>query len=205
MTKVLFLDLETTGLDVELDPILEVGAILYDLREEREIAVVHVYPTSVNKNSIRFDARIDRVVYEMHTQSGLWDDLVRGERRSKEYESWWTSHEGWSLDVIRLLVSNGMTKGECMMAGRSPSFDRRFLAKHAPRLDAFLSHRMTDVSTLTQLSKAWGPEKIEDVTKKNDPHRAIEDCREAIATLLKYRSVFAGFDLHPEWPNKLSV
>lgn len=200
MTKVLFLDLETTGLNPKKDQILEVGAILYDLKEEKELAVVHAFPGHDMTKQARYGARIDRVVYKMHTDNGLWNALLSGEE-SGAAERAWSRAWRWERDVLEMIAAH-FTKGECMMAGRSPSFDRRFLAKYAPDLDAFLSHRMIDVSTLTQLSKAWGPEKAEDVTKKADPHRALEDCREAIKTLLKYRPVFASFDLHPERANK---
>lgn len=170
--KLLFLDLETTGL-TDQDTILEVGVIVHDIVENREI--------SRKQMLARHDFRrqflpMPRVVYDMHMKSGLLTEI---------------GHELGLYDiqeiVIQMILDAGMSSGECIMAGFSPHFDRRFMRRLMPALEAFLHHRNIDVSTLRELTFAWTGSKPD----KIDRHRAIPDCEEAIATLMTYRGLIA--------------
>lgn len=172
--KLLFLDLETTGLSAERDTILEVGAVLFDIVEAR---VIWRQAWLYDEGYERF-LPMDRYVFEMHTKSGLFADIdVQAGDSVNTAET----------TILRRLDADGFGPQQLQMAGYSPSFDRRFLAKHMPMLDAYLSHRMVDVSTLRTLQKAWGVPAPE----KAAAHRALADCDEAIAELMGFRGLFA--------------
>jgi oligoribonuclease len=170
--KLLFLDLETTGLTDD-DTILEVGAILYDIKEAKEISRKQML---VRHHIKRQFLAMPRVVYDMHMKSGLLTEI---------------GHELGTRDieeaVIQMILNAGMSSGECIMAGFSPHFDRRFMRRLMPSLESFLHHRNIDVSTLRELTLAWTRSKPD----KIDRHRAIPDCEEAIATLMSYRKLIA--------------
>jgi len=171
--KLLFLDLETTGL-LDTDTILEVGAIIHDIVENREISRKQML---VRHTIRRQFLPMPRVVYDMHMKSGLLTEI------GHEYGT----HDVQEV-VIQMILDAGMSSGECIMAGFSPHFDRRFLRLHMPALESFLHYRNIDVSTLRELTFAWTGSKPD----KIDRHRAIPDCEEAIATLMTYRRRFAS-------------
>lgn len=174
MSKLLFLDLETTGLDPERDHILEFGWILYDIVEEKDYMS---YSRLFDRNA-RF-ARMDRVVREMHEKNGLLEACERGEGA-------FCDPGDAELDTLHALRAHGLKAGEVQLAGFSVHFDKRFLERHMPLLHAYLHHRIVDVSTLRTLSKIWTGQ----VREKGDQHRVILDCLDAIAELREYRKLF---------------
>jgi oligoribonuclease (3'-5' exoribonuclease) len=210
-TIALFLDLETTGLGEDVT-ILELGAILYDLQRGQERQVFHYIR---NAETMRFSTKVNPFVYEMHKKNGLWGDMdtksgashtIIDERTGLPSRS---VHTEWGLYIdpepsieLRILESIealGFTKGEIVLAGSSVHVDKRWLQIYMPRLEAFLSYRIIDVSSFKQIAKIWGKQPIEGVeVKKTEPaHRALDDCRESIATLEKFRHLFVDFELAP--------
>ncbi len=174
MSKLLFLDLETTGLDPERDHILEFGWILYDIVEEVEYAS---YSCLFDRDA-RF-ARMDRFVCEMHEKNGLFEACERP-------EAFFRGHWEAEIYTLRELHAQGLKAGEVQLAGFSVHFDKRFLEHHMPHLHAYLHHRIVDVSTLRTLSKIWTGQARE----KRDQHRVIPDCLDAISELREYRKIF---------------
>lgn len=77
-------------------------------------------------------------------------------------------------------------------AGSTVSFDRRWLRAHMPTLEALVSYRSIDVSSLTELARRWSPEAYAGrpgagKAKEDLAHRALADVRESIAYLRYYR------------------
>jgi oligoribonuclease len=64
--------------------------------------------------------------------------------------------------------------------------DRRFLARHMPRLEAHFHYRNLDVSTLKELARRWKPELMSGITKQGK-HEALADIYESIEELRYYR------------------
>lgn len=174
--KILFLDCETTGTDPDVDIILEVGCILYDIVEERELwrSLFITAPPEV-----RF-APMDKIVREMHTKSGLFDTMIATGDNFDELAS-------VERIIMNALDMRGLGPQSCIMGGFSPHFDRAFLRVEMPWLERYLHHRLLDVSTLRELTFAWTGSKPDKV----DRHRALPDCEEAIATLRSYRKLIA--------------
>jgi oligoribonuclease len=79
--------------------------------------------------------------------------------------------------------------GRSPLCGNSVCFDRRFLIRHMPKLEACFHYRNVDVSSIKELARRWRPEVVEKVAKASR-HRALDDLRESIAELRVYRDAF---------------
>jgi oligoribonuclease len=75
------------------------------------------------------------------------------------------------------------------MCGNSICQDRRFLARHMPKLEAYFHYRNLDVSTLKELAARWRPD-LKDGFKKANSHTALADIQESIEELKYYRDNF---------------
>jgi oligoribonuclease len=75
------------------------------------------------------------------------------------------------------------------MCGNSICQDRRFLARHMPRLEAYFHYRNLDVSTLKELVRRWKPEIAKGLVKRSK-HEALADIYESIEELKYYRGHF---------------
>lgn len=173
--KVLFLDLETTGTAVDAD-ILELGCILYDIVEGKEIERLS-YVIHSRRDWI---IELDPVVYNMHTKNGLLGECESAPK--------WFDLQNAERGVILMLHDRDIPMGSIALAGFSVHNDKRWLESSMPRLHRFLSHRIIDASTLRALYKAW----IGEPPKGKETHRAIADCEEAIAYVMGYRTIFLG-------------
>ncbi|MEF3192818.1 MAG: oligoribonuclease, partial [Halothiobacillaceae bacterium] len=119
-------------------------------------------------------ARMDAWNQRQHTRSGLI---------ARVRESTYDTHaaELATLAFLRQWVAPRSSP----MCGNSICQDRRFLARHMPKLEAFFHYRNLDVSTLKELARRWYP----DVPKfaKADVHLALADIRASIDELRYYR------------------
>jgi len=167
--KMVWVDLEMTGLDVDSCVILEVGCIVTgdDLKPLAEYgAAVQQPPEAL--------AGMNDFVRDMHTRSGLL-------RRVQESSVPLDQAEQAVLDIVMKYAK----PREAVMAGNSIHQDRRFLARYMPRLDAYLHYRQVDVSSLKVLANAWYPN-LPKFEKKKE-HTAVSDIRESLAELKYYR------------------
>jgi oligoribonuclease len=179
---ILFLDLETTGLEVDAE-ILEVGVILTEgpgldivAGTGRSFVVHHNHPELLKLG--RHPAVVD-----MHEKSGLWADLSAP--LTGIYRQTLPEIEDWILGVLHM---HGVEPGKAMLAGYSCHTDRRWLEGRMPHLLRFVSHRMIDVSTVRHLYWATRGER----PKTEGAHRALVDCSEARMELLRYLPLLAG-------------
>ena len=162
-TKLLWVDLEMTGLDPEVHRILEVGAFITDFSFKK-------IPDS-NFHAIVFqsDATLDAasdVSKKMGTLNGL-NDQVRSQGRPE-------------ADVQRefaALIRHHFGDEPATLAGNSIHQDRRFIRKWWPEVDALLHYRMLDVSSL----KVYMQGKYGLDFEKKETHRALGDIEESIA------------------------
>lgn len=167
--KLVWIDLEMTGLDVETCVIVEVAAVITgdDLKPLAEYeAAIHQPEGAL--------ASMNDFVRNMHTQSGLLERV----RAS-------TVSVGQAERALCDLVAQFAKPREAVMAGNSIHVDRRFIGKYMPTLDGFLHYRQVDVSSLKVLAQAWYPAlpKFE----KRKAHTALSDIRESIAELAYFK------------------
>ncbi|MBZ0136837.1 MAG: oligoribonuclease [Planctomycetes bacterium] len=168
--KLVWIDLEMTGLNPELDVILEIAVIITgpDLEPiEQYEAVIH-QPDSTLLTMGAF-------VREMHTKNGLLD-RVRASKTSLSE----------ATDAALALIKKHCAENEGTLAGNTIHQDRRFLRKYMPPIEAWLHYRQVDVSSLKILTRAWYPD-LEKFGKADKDHTALADIQQSILELKYYR------------------
>lgn len=169
--NIVWIDLETTGLDPETHVVLEIAVVVTDKHLNvlaQEALVVH------HHNGALVD--LDEWVQEQHRASGLLEEVRRSTLTLAKAEA-----------AVLELVAAFCPPRACPLAGSSVCFDRRFLMRHMPKLDAHLSYRQIDVSSFKELVKRWYPAKALS-NGASAKHRALSDILESIEELRYYRS-----------------
>ena len=173
-THLVWMDLEMTGLDVEVDGILEIATIITDA----ELDIVAEGPSLAVAQPESTLAGMDEWNVTHHTASGLLE-RVRREGVSV------VEAEAQTLSFVEAYVG----EGESPLCGNSIWQDRRFLARYMPTLEGHLHYRNIDVSSVKQLARLWRPD-LADRVVKSGAHVALADIRESIDELRFYRKHF---------------
>lgn len=172
------MDLEMTGLDPAENVIVEIATLVTD----DDLTIIAEGPDLVVHATDEDLAKMDEVVVEMHTRSGLLD-AIRSSTVTLEEAG------AATLAFIRQHVPEPRTVPLC---GNSIGMDRRFLAVHLPEIEDHLHYRSVDVSTIKELARRWYPGSLDGLTKKSSAHRAMEDIKESVNELVHWRAtVFA--------------
>jgi oligoribonuclease len=171
-SRLVWIDLEMTGLDPDTDSIIEIATLVTDqdlnvLAEGPELAIRHPLD--------RLEA-MDEWNRTTHRKSGLWDrvlaspvDCAQAERQTLEFLAQW------------------LPAGKSPICGNSICQDRRFLARGMPELERWFHYRNLDVSTLKELARRWNPPLLNGFSKAGT-HTALSDIRESVAELAYYRN-----------------
>ena len=165
-----WIDLEMSGLDPEIHVIVEIGSIVTDDRLE----IVAKGPDIAINHPKEILSLMDEWSLKHHQLSGLLDRAKASPYNCQRAEK----------ETIAFL-SRYCQKGESPLCGNSVWQDRRFLARHMPRLDAFLHYRNIDVSSIKELVKRWYP--TIPTFKKKKAHLAMSDIEESINEMKYYR------------------
>lgn len=168
-----WMDLEMTGLDPERHVIVEIATIITD----DELNIVAEGPDLVVHQPDSALAEMDAVVVDMHTSSGLLEQIKASTTTLEEAGA-------RTLAFIREHVPDSRSVPLC---GNSIGTDRRFLVKHLPAIEDYLHYRSVDVSTLKELARRWYPAALAAQPRKATAHRALDDIRESINELTFYR------------------
>ncbi|PRQ10362.1 oligoribonuclease [Corynebacterium sp. 13CS0277] len=177
--RLVWIDLEMTGLDPHNDIIVEVAALVTD-------AQLNVLGQGVDIVVHADDERLaamNPVVKEMHRASGLTEEIRRATATIEEAED----------AVLALIAEHCDPAHPAPLAGNSIATDRSFIREYMPRLDEALHYRMIDVSSIKELARRWFPRAYFNKPQKGMKHRALADIIESIAELDYYRrSVFVA-------------
>ncbi len=170
-TRLIWIDLEMTGLDPDTDSIIEIASLVTDselnlLAEGPELAIRHPLE--------RLQA-MDDWNRDTHTRSGLWQRVIESNHSMAEAES-------LTLEFLRAWVPAGKSP----ICGNSICQDRRFLYREMPELERYFHYRNLDVSTIKELAKRWAPDLAAGL-KKTAAHTALADIRESVQELTYYR------------------
>jgi oligoribonuclease len=169
--NLVWIDLEMTGLLPDSDRIIEIAVVVTDpqvsVRVEGPVFAVH-------QSDAVLDG-MDNWNRGTHGKSGLTARV----RASAIDEA------AAEMQVIAFLMQY-VPGGKSPMCGNSICQDRRFLARHMPRLEAYFHYRNVDVSTLKELARRWKPAVL-DGFKKAQAHTALADIHESIDEMLHYR------------------
>ncbi len=172
--NLVWLDMEMTGLNPDIDRIIEVAIVVTDsalnVVAEAPVLVVH-QPDEVLE-------AMDEWNKSTHARSGLI-----GKVKISPLD------EAAAEDQMLAFVAQSVPKQTSPMCGNSICQDRRFLARHMPRLEAYFHYRNLDVSTLKELARRWKPEIAKGLVKQGK-HEALADIYESIAELKYYRESF---------------
>ncbi len=172
--NLIWLDCEMTGLDPEVDRLIEIAVIVtgptLEPRIEGPVLVIHQSDEQLDK--------MDNWNKGTHGRSGLIDKVKASTVSEAEAE----------LQVLQFLAKYA-PKNSTPMCGNSISQDRRFLVKYMPKLEAFFHYRNLDVSSLKELAKRWNPE-VYSSFRKQQKHTALADVHESIDELAHYRERF---------------
>ena len=169
-----------TGLDVEVDDLIEVAVVItdYELEPVHPGFQIVIAPTEAGL------ANMGEFVTAMHESSGLFAELAEGVALTDAEQQ-----------VLAYITEHVPTAGQAPLAGNTIGTDRAFITKYMPTVDAHLHYRSVDVSSIKELVRRWFPRVYFNAPAKNGGHRALADILESIRELDYYRR--AGFVAEP--------
>jgi len=170
--RIVWIDCEMTGLDLQADALIEVAVLVTD-------SELNVLGDGVDVVIRPPQAAVDQmrdVVRTMHTASGLLAELDDGISMADAQTA--------VLDYVREWVPEPR---KAPLAGNSVATDRSFLTRDMPELEAHLHYRIIDVSSIKELARRWYPRVYFASPDKHGGHRALADIRESIEELKYYR------------------
>lgn len=176
MSRLAFLDCETTGLSPAADRLLEVGVVVVELPSFEIVLEDHrVFHYDLAKPH----GYIHPKVIEMHTKNGLWDACKI---------SLLDDYRKMDTIISKLLVDAGVQGAP--LAGANPDFDRKFLAAQLPETLKLFHYRNFDTNAFWLLrSFITG-----DDSRRSKPasHRAVDDCKDAIKVVEDHFEFISG-------------
>ncbi|HUC96423.1 MAG TPA: oligoribonuclease [Candidatus Saccharimonadales bacterium] len=169
--RILWVDLEMTGLSPTDDLILEVAAIATDW-DFKELDAYH--GTVKNK--------VSTIKERMAIYSSFWD--FQSDSKDALLKQ---NQDGKSIKIIEhelleFIDKNFKVGVPVLLGGSSVHVDRRFIIDKWPKVDARLHYRMLDVSAWKVVFEGKYKEKF----AKPNAHRALSDIRGSIAELQYY-------------------
>ncbi|QYJ86750.1 oligoribonuclease [Shewanella mesophila] len=170
-SNLIWVDLEMTGLEPNIDRIIEIATIVTD----KELNILAEGPVLAIFQPDDVLANMDDWNQKHHGESGLID-RVKASNVS----------ESQAIEQTISFLEQYVPKGVSPMCGNSIGQDRRFLNRYMPELEDYFHYRNIDVSTIKELVRRWKPEVMEGLNKQGT-HQALVDIQESIAELQFYR------------------
>jgi oligoribonuclease len=175
--RLVWIDLEMTGLNPQADSILEIAAVVTgaDLVPLAEVERVIYQPDDVLE---RMSDRVRR----MHTENGLLEAVRKSGVSRQEAER-----------AVLTAIAPHCPPGEGILSGNSIFHDWRFLVKYMPRFEQHMHFRQLDIGSLSVLVNAW----YSGIEYPRGPvnHRAMDDVKATIEELRYYCGQAFGVDL----------
>ncbi|MBA0049666.1 oligoribonuclease [Streptomyces sp. AJS327] len=181
--RMVWIDCEMTGLSLSDDALIEVAALVTD----SELNVLGEGVDVVIRPPEGALEVMPEVVREMHTASGLLEELPSG-----------TTLADAERQVLEYVCRHAPDPRRAPLCGNSVGTDRGFLARDMAELEAHLHYRIVDVSSIKELGRRWYPRAYYNSPKKSGNHRALADIRESIAELRYYREAIFVPDPGPD-------
>lgn len=171
--RLVWIDLEMSGLDIERDCILEVGCIITDAQLK---IIDQIGPFFIAQPVEVLDGMSEWCRVH-HTQSGLLTELATATDTVESVQ-----------EKLLTFVAKHCRPQQVPLCGNSVWVDRLFLRKYMPKLESFFHYRILDVSTLKVLANCWFGLTKDDIIQKANRHRVMDDIAESIEELKQYRA-----------------
>ncbi len=169
--NLIWIDMEMSGLNPEIDRILEVAIVI----TTSQLEVIAEAPTLVVYQPAAVLERMDDWNKGTHAKSGLIDRVKASTLLDAEVEA-----------QMLAFVSQHVPPRLSPICGNSVHQDRRFLVRYMPKLEEYFLYRNLDVSTLKELARRWKPDVMAGLVK-HGKHEALADIHESISELRYYR------------------
>ncbi len=169
-----WLDMEMTGLNPDTDRVIELAMVVTDSKLD---VIVEAPVWVVHQSDAVLDG-MDEWNRNTHGRSGLTAKVKAATADESAVEQ-------AALEFLKQYVPRQASP----MCGNSICQDRRFMARHLPKLEDWFHYRNLDVSTLKELCRRWKPELAKGL-KKHGRHEALADIYESIDELKYYREHF---------------
>ncbi|MDR1074904.1 MAG: oligoribonuclease [Xanthomonadaceae bacterium] len=175
LDRLIWIDLEMTGLNTDHDSILEIATVVTDA----QLQVLATGPELAIAHPLAALEKMDDWNRNQHSHSGLWRRVLESRVSMQEAER-------QTLDFLAQWVPAGVSP----ICGNSICQDRRFLHRLMPRLEQYFHYRNLDVSTLKELARRWAPQVLASHCKQA-AHTALSDIHDSISELRHYRKHMA--------------
>ncbi len=172
-TKLLWVDLEMTGLDPQKDVILEVAAEVTDFN----FKTLASYEAIVKQDKQTVVDRMQKNIW--------WKDFPANRDEFVNKTDSGKPSEQVEQELVAL-VEQQFGAEPAVLAGNSIHNDRAFIRQWWPQLDLKLHYRMLDVSAW----KVFMQGRYGVVFEKKEVHRAFDDIQASIAELQHYLEWF---------------
>jgi oligoribonuclease len=172
--RLVWMDLEMTGLDPDKDVIVEIAVLITDSDLE---PIGDGLDLVVHQPADVLDGMED-VVRDMHARSGLTHAVLAST----------VTLEAAAAQALALIREHVPVARTAPLCGNSIATDRTFLVKYMPEIDKHLHYRMIDVSSIKELARRWHPKIYQKAPVKGGGHRALADILESVEELRYYRS-----------------
>ncbi|KAF5796091.1 putative oligonucleotidase [Helianthus annuus] len=166
-----WIKLQKTGLNVEVDRILEIACVITDGKLRKLVEG----PDLVIHQTKDFLDTIGERSQDHHARNGLSEKVTQSITSEKEAE-----------ELVIDFVKGHVSAYTPSLAGNSVYVDFMFLKKYMPDLASLFSHVLVDVRSVKALCCHWFPEDVKKAPKKEKKHGAVLDEIKESITELKY-------------------
>ncbi|KAL2742159.1 hypothetical protein V1477_009788 [Vespula maculifrons] len=171
--QIVWIDMEMTGLDIEICHILEISCVITD----SDLKIINEPLNIVINQSDSILDNMNDWCKEHHKKTKLIEDVRNSKISLKDAEQ-----------TVLTFLKKYIPRGKCPLAGNSVYMDRLFLNKYMPLVNDYLHYRIIDVSTIKELARRWNPQIYNSIPPKTSKHRATSDIIESIQELIYYKN-----------------
>ncbi|WP_041186216.1 oligoribonuclease [Candidatus Kinetoplastidibacterium desouzai] len=175
--RLVWVDMEMSGLDFYKERILEIAVIVTDSNLE----IVAEGPVLVLHQDKKLLDSMDKWNTSVHTKSGLVEKVKNSSLIEKTAE-----------EILLNFLKMYILPGRSPLCGNTIHQDRNFMRMYMPTLEKFFHYRNLDISTIKELAKRWNYNIYKGFVKQNK-HEALADIHESIEELRYYKKYFLSF------------